>query len=314
VVAYALALVNGCLDKLGPAIELIAAKHCALQIQPEHYSIVGTNLMAAIHEVLGAAVTQEVHDAWVAAYTFLAGVLIAREKQIYEEQEKTYGWKGFRTFVVKEVVEEGDQIRSYHLEPKEGGLKGSFKPGQYLTIKFNNLPAVTAPRNYSISSAPGLPYYRISVKKVPNGVISGHIHDSLQKGSEVQIAPPSGEFFYQTSPGKNVVFLTGGVGVTPLSSIASSHKIENLYWIHSGRGNEMPLRASVPETTKFTHINTSNKGSRLTVEKILETVPHDSEFYICGPREFIVQIAGGLRKALPDNLIRYEFFGPLEKF
>src|SRR5690606_36660075 len=32
------------LDALGPAVELIAQKHCSLGIQPEHYPIVGKHL------------------------------------------------------------------------------------------------------------------------------------------------------------------------------------------------------------------------------------------------------------------------------
>src|SRR4051812_30344480 len=45
---------------LGGAVELIAQKHASLRIQPEHYPIVGENLLAAISEVLGEAATPEI--------------------------------------------------------------------------------------------------------------------------------------------------------------------------------------------------------------------------------------------------------------
>ncbi|MED5501180.1 MAG: globin domain-containing protein, partial [Pseudomonadota bacterium] len=38
---------------LASAIEVIAQKHTSLTIQPEHYPIVGENLLASIQEVLG---------------------------------------------------------------------------------------------------------------------------------------------------------------------------------------------------------------------------------------------------------------------
>jgi hemoglobin-like flavoprotein len=48
------------LGAIGPAVELIAHKHCALGIQPEQYPIVGKHLLDAIGEVLGDAVTPEI--------------------------------------------------------------------------------------------------------------------------------------------------------------------------------------------------------------------------------------------------------------
>src|SRR5690606_5910774 len=53
--AYAANIDN--LEALGPAVELIAQKHCSLMIKPEHYPIVGKHLLVAIKEVLGDAVT-----------------------------------------------------------------------------------------------------------------------------------------------------------------------------------------------------------------------------------------------------------------
>ena len=47
------------LEVLKGAVETIAQKHAALQILPEHYPIVGANLLASIREVLGEAATDE---------------------------------------------------------------------------------------------------------------------------------------------------------------------------------------------------------------------------------------------------------------
>src|SRR5687768_5507383 len=49
--AYAANIEN--LSALGPAVELIAQKHCSLGIQPEHYPVVGRHLLVAIKDVLG---------------------------------------------------------------------------------------------------------------------------------------------------------------------------------------------------------------------------------------------------------------------
>lgn len=321
VVGYATALVEGKgLERLGSAVELIAQKHCALQILPEHYSIVGTNLMKAIHEVLGSAVTQDVHESWESAYLQLADILIKREKEIYDDQENRFGWRGYRSFVVKKIVDEGENVRSFYLYPKEGELKSHFRPGQYVTIKFN-FDQVTAPRNYTISSVPGLPYFRISVKKVePRGVYSSYIHENISVGSEISVAPPAGEFALQpfTEPGKNIVFLSAGVGVTPfvsMSAEAVANTGNSLFWIHSSRGSVMPLRGEVPPSVRLLHLIDTTKSTRLSSQMVLELVPHtDSDFYVCGPRDFIIEIVRGLSEKVPLSQIRYEFFGPLASF
>ena len=56
------------LDRLGNMVERIVGKHASLEVQPEHYPIVGEYLLGAIREVLGPAATPEILDAWGAAY------------------------------------------------------------------------------------------------------------------------------------------------------------------------------------------------------------------------------------------------------
>src|SRR4051812_40859212 len=51
--AYAANIDN--LSAMAGAVERIAQRHASLKIQPEHYPIVGANLLASIREVLGAA-------------------------------------------------------------------------------------------------------------------------------------------------------------------------------------------------------------------------------------------------------------------
>jgi len=82
--AYAANIDN--LSALGEAVERIARKHVSTMVKPEHYPIVGENLIASIREVLGEGATDEVLQAWTEAYEFLANILIEREKQIYGQQ------------------------------------------------------------------------------------------------------------------------------------------------------------------------------------------------------------------------------------
>jgi nitric oxide dioxygenase len=70
------------LDKLGGMIERIAHKHGSMEVQPEHYPIVGHHLLLAIRHSLGEAATEEVIDAWGAAYGQLASIFVGRESEL----------------------------------------------------------------------------------------------------------------------------------------------------------------------------------------------------------------------------------------
>ncbi len=83
IVAFAQNVDN--LPALSSAIERIAARHVATHVQPRHYPLVAGALLGAIRDVLGAVATEEVIDAWTAAYGFLADVLITREAEMREQ-------------------------------------------------------------------------------------------------------------------------------------------------------------------------------------------------------------------------------------
>jgi len=73
------------LEALGPSVAAIAKKHVAVNVQPEHYPIVGSVLLAAMQDVLGDAANDEILEAWKEAYFFLAGIFIEKEEELYSE-------------------------------------------------------------------------------------------------------------------------------------------------------------------------------------------------------------------------------------
>lgn len=75
------------LSVIMPLVQKIGARHVAAGVKPEHYPIIGANLLAAIQEVLGDAVTDEVLKAWEETYGVLAEVFIAEEAKLYAAQK-----------------------------------------------------------------------------------------------------------------------------------------------------------------------------------------------------------------------------------
>ena len=87
IVAYAVNIEH--LENLSEAVGRMCHKHAALGIQPADYQIVHDNLMEAIGEVLGDAVTAEVAAAWSEAVMALAKICIQTEAQLYEQAAET---------------------------------------------------------------------------------------------------------------------------------------------------------------------------------------------------------------------------------
>lgn len=332
------------LEVLGPAVELIAQKHCSLGIQPEHYPIVGKNLLEAIQEVMGEAATPEILAAVGEAYGLLADVCIKREAEIYEQQrEAAGGWNGYRSFVVDRKVQESDEVFSFYLRPADGGAIPDYLPGQYITVKIDHPITPTSPRNYSLSDQPRSDCFRISVKRenplttnAPAGLISNYLHESVNEGDTLEIGPPCGEFTLTAAdPGRPVVLIAGGIGVTPLVSmakwLATNQPQRPVVFIQAARNSR--VQALTNEITELANSNSQfeqrllysnpegNDVERcdavglLQPEHLQEWTPLDeAEFFVCGPKAFMTCVLDQLQTlGVDETRLHYEFFGPKQE-
>lgn len=335
-------------EKLGSAIELIAHKHCSLGVQPEHYPIVGKHLLDAIGDVMGQdAVTPEIVQAVGQAYGFLAEVCINREQEIYRQQASVEGgWNGYRQFTVRRKVAENKLISSFYLQPTDEGALPHYLPGQYITVRIDHPTTPTSPRNYSLSDAPGQGHFRISVKRegpasgdAPLGLISNFLHDRVHQGDTLEIGPPCGEFVIDpaSSDQSPVVFLAGGIGVTPLLAMAKSLVLEKstrpVYFIQAARNSDShamgdELRGLAAESNSFTVLTLfdqplpgdlengrCDRVGLIDAQLLADHTPvAEAEYYFCGPSPFMRLVRNYLSDLGVENeRIHYEFFGPLEE-
>lgn len=71
------------LDSILPAVEVICKKHVFVNVLPEHYPIVGENLLKAMKELLN--VDDEILEAWGKVYGVISEVFIGEEKKLYSK-------------------------------------------------------------------------------------------------------------------------------------------------------------------------------------------------------------------------------------
>ncbi len=196
------------LQELGPLVAKVVNKHVSLQVLPEHYPIVGTCLLRAIREVLGEQIaTDEVLEAWGAAYQQLADLLIEAEESVYAASAQADGgWRGVRRFRVARKQAESEEITSFYLEPVDGQPLLAFQPGQYIGLRLD-IDGEEVRRNYSLSAASNGREYRISVKREAGGRVSNYLHDRVAEGDELDLFPPAGDFVLRDSD-KPLVLIT----------------------------------------------------------------------------------------------------------
>lgn len=328
VVAYAANLDR--LEALGDAVSLIVNKHVSLNILPEHYPIVGECLLAAIKEVLGDAASDELLGAWGEAYQQLADILIGAEEQVYQQNEqKRGGWRGERSFVLKRKVAESSVISSFYFEPIDGGPVADFLPGQY-TALILEIDGQTVRRNYSLSDRPGQSYYRISVKREPEGLVSRYLHDQLQVGDEIKLTFPSGDFVLNSEQ-RPLVLLSGGVGITPTLSMLQPalESGREVHFLHGALNSEAHAFQEQIEALRREHQNLyvsycyshplpqdqQHPVGFFDRERLASLLPthRDVDVYFLGPKPFMQVCYQALNDLeIPGDRIRYEFFGPLE--
>lgn len=309
------------LEAILPVVHLIAHKHRALGIVPEQYPIVGENLLAAIKEVLGDAATDEIINAWKDAYGVIADIFIQVEEELYKQAEANGGWRMFKPFKVVKIEKENDIISSFYLEPEDGKPLPPYKPGQYITVRVKAPgEAYTALRHYTISQAPEGNVYRISVKREaenhPVGVVSNYLHDYVEVGSTLEISAPAGLFTLEENH-HPVLFVSGGIGVTPLYAMLDSINTgKDVTFIQTARNEKLAvfrekIQQKINELNGTYVAKYSDTEGYITKEDLAPFIKENIEIYICGPTAFmenVIAIAKELN--VPEENIHFEFFGP----
>lgn len=122
------------------------------------------------------------------------------------------------TLSVLEIKEETKDVVTLCF--KQPGLKKiKYHAGQYLTLIFR-INGRRYLRPYSFSSAPGIDsFLEITVKRIPGGVVSNHIHDQVKVGDVIEVMEPMGDFIYEFRGIETLYFWGVGSGITPLISI-----------------------------------------------------------------------------------------------
>jgi hypothetical protein len=169
---------------------------------------------------------------------------------------------------------------------------------------------------------------------VPPGAGSSYFCDVLKEGDILNVKAPAGHFCLDLAKTNPVVLIAGGVGVTPLLSmanaiVASGSKREAWFFFGVRNRREHIHKAELEQLAAendniHLHVAYSKPGpddvkgrdfqheGRVSIELLKELLPSNNfEYYLCGSGAFMKSLTDGLEAwGVPDKDVYFEAFGP----
>ncbi|MDM4718744.1 ferredoxin reductase [Micromonospora sp. WMMA1363] len=166
-------------------------------------------------------------------------------------------------------------------------------PGQY--VRFGvDVDGVRLWRAYSVTSAPRdrRGPISITVKAIPDGVVSNHLVRRVRRGTIVQLDQAQGDFVLPTPAPARVLFVTAGSGITPVMGMLRGGALAgaDVTLVHSApTPAEVIFGAELRELAKTGALRLverhTDRDGELGVADLADLVPDhlDRETWACGP-------------------------------
>ena len=193
----------------------------------------------------------------------------------------------------------------------DGGLLPSWTPGGHIDVQ---LPSGRR-RQYSLCGPPGRRTdYRIAVRRIPDGGGGSiEMHDAFAVGDTLEFEGPRNAF-YLGSTEHDVLFVIGGIGVTPILPMIRVAQQRGINWraVYAGRGREyMPFLDEVVSVApdRVTTWADDEHGGVAAVDDLLAWAGPTTAVYVCGPSAMLeaVRLARDEHANAP---LHYERFSP----
>lgn len=174
-----------------------------------------------------------------------------------------------------------------------------FKPGQFVTLAVK-IEDKTHYRAYSISSVPQQKQLRLTIKRVPNGLVSNWLVDNLNIGDSLSALNIAGQFNSSDCQHKaKLLLISAGCGITPVMSIAKTILMQDsnadIEFLHCARDKDNVIFHDEMQTLMTQHRNfkvqlllenTDGMVSKNVIQQLYADL-QDRTIFLCGPVGFM---------------------------
>ena len=258
------------------------------------------------------------HTLWVGMSVIVIGMLL-HKRLVHPLLMKR---KPYKVVSIREEVEE---IWSIELKPV--GHKGlDFKAGQFVWMTLGDTPFKLQQHPFTISSSPeNKDTIRFTIKEL--GDFTSEVKN-IKPGTTAFLEGPYGNFTMSESSPSHNIFISGGIGITPIISILHTMKERNdkristlifgnaskelTPFYHELKALESELNLKIVHVFEDSDENWDGETGYITPEIIEKYLPEDKtncEYFICGPAPMMDVAEGALSDwGVPVHMIHSERF------
>lgn len=219
---------------------------------------------------------------------------------------------------VAEVDELTPLIRRLVLREAQGAVLPAFEAGAHIRVEVALDGGRTDWRHYSLVRRPGdspsPTCYEIAVRLEEGGRGGSAFMHRLQAGDALWIEAPRNDFALRPDAAR-VLLMAGGIGVTPLMSMAAELRSRGtpLRMVYAGRSRAQlvylqELQGLLGDALRI-HAD-DEAGRLLDVAALLDACGADEQVYVCGPKPLLdAVLARAQALGWPQDRVRFELFG-----
>lgn len=202
------------------------------------------------------------------------------------------------------------RIRKIELVAMDASALPAFTAGSHIDVELGN----GEERSYSLMNDQGdTSRYAIAVLREASGRGgSAWMHDALREGDVLRASAPSNNFKLSEG-GDHHILIAGGIGITPIVSMAARLKALGREYMLYYCARERPeaafadeLVALHGERVKF-HFDGGDASRGLDVASLLRTRPTAGHAYVCGPAG-LIRATREAGRDWPMGTVHYELF------
>jgi ring-1,2-phenylacetyl-CoA epoxidase subunit PaaE len=211
-----------------------------------------------------------------------------------------------------------------------------YTQGQHLTLRII-VNMVEVRRSYSICSSAQENSLKIAIKLVPGGAFSSWAKENLKPGMQIDVMPPSGNFYTPLAAEnrKHYLAFAAGSGITPIMSIIKTtllsepHSSFSLYYGNRSSSSVIfktelaELKDRYMDRFKLVYMMSREQqdielfNGRIDKSKCHQllndwiTLDDIDHVFICGPQQMTQDVSQSLEAhGFPKQKIKYELFSP----